>query len=84
MARDSQGESVLRKHLRVMDVFDAAHPFRTLTEISDVSGLALSTAHRVAVWDKFGWPDTKPDYGFSPETTWWQDSAKAAAIGKAD
>ena len=47
MARDSQGESVLRKHLRVMDVFDAAHPFRTLTEISDVSGLALSTAHRV-------------------------------------
>ena len=44
----------------------------------------LSTAHRVAVWDKFGWPDTKPDYGFSPETTWWQDSVRAAAIGKAD
>ena len=43
----------------------------------------LSTAHRVAIWDKFGWPATKPDYGFSPETTWWQDEAKAIAIGKA-
>ncbi|MCX5567949.1 extracellular solute-binding protein [Kaistia nematophila] len=43
----------------------------------------LSTAHRVAIWDMFGWPATKPDYGFSPETTWWQDDAKAAAIGKA-
>ncbi|MCX5580677.1 extracellular solute-binding protein [Kaistia terrae] len=43
----------------------------------------LSTAHRVAVWDMFGWPDTKPDFGFSPESTWWQDNARAAAIGKA-
>lgn len=43
----------------------------------------LSEAHRVAVWDKFGWPDTKPDYGFAPEMTWWQDAARAAAIGKA-
>jgi len=43
----------------------------------------LSTAHRIAIWDMFGWPATKPDYGFSPETTWWQDDAKAAAIGKA-
>lgn len=43
----------------------------------------LSEAHRVAVWDKFGWPETKPDYGFSPEMTWWQDPERAAAIGKA-
>lgn len=43
----------------------------------------LSEAHRVAVWDKFGWPETKPDYGFAPEMTWWQDAARAAAIGKA-
>ena len=27
---------------------------------------------------------TKPDYGFSPETTWWFDAEKAVAIGKAD
>ena len=43
-----------------------------------------SDAHRVACWDMFGWPATKPDYGFSPETTWWFDAGRAAAIGKAD
>jgi microcin C transport system substrate-binding protein len=43
----------------------------------------LSEAHRVAVWDKYGWPETKPDYGFAPETTWWQEADRAAAIGKA-
>lgn len=30
-----------------------------------------SSNHRVAVWDKFGWPETKPDYSFPIETTWW-------------
>ena len=37
--------------------------------------------HRVAHWDIFGWPEKKPDYGFTPETTWWFDADKAAAIG---
>jgi microcin C transport system substrate-binding protein len=38
--------------------------------------------HRVAHWDIFDWPATaKPDYAFTPETTWWFDSAKAAKIG---
>ena len=37
--------------------------------------------HRVAHWDIFGWPAKKPDYAFQPETTWWFDAAKAAAIG---
>lgn len=44
----------------------------------------LSDAHRVAAWDMFGWPDKKPDYGFSPETTWWFDAERATAIGKSD
>ncbi len=39
--------------------------------------------HRVAHWDLFGWPAAKPDYAFTPETTWWFDRDKAAAIGKA-
>ena len=39
--------------------------------------------HRVAHWDVFGWPDIKPDYAFTPETTWWFDRDRAAAIGKA-
>jgi len=43
-----------------------------------------SDAHRVAVWDMFGWPQTKPAYGFSPELLWWFDKEKAVAIGKAD
>ncbi len=42
-----------------------------------------SDAHRVANWDMFAWPATKPDYGFSPETTWWFDAGRASAIGKA-
>ena len=42
-----------------------------------------SEAHRIAAWDMFGWPETKPDYGFAPEVTWWLDRDKAAAIGKA-
>ncbi len=41
-----------------------------------------SDAHRVACWDMFAWPATKPDYGFSPETTWWFDAERASAIGK--
>ncbi|MCB1495152.1 MAG: ABC transporter substrate-binding protein [Bauldia sp.] len=39
--------------------------------------------HRVAHWDLFGWPATKPDYAFTPETTWWFDRDRAAAIGMA-
>lgn len=48
MARGSAGESALHKHLRVMNAFDARHPFRTLTEISRVTGLPPSTVHRLA------------------------------------
>jgi microcin C transport system substrate-binding protein len=43
-----------------------------------------SDEHRVAAWDMFGWPETKPDYGFSPEMMWWVDAEKAVAIGEAD
>ncbi|MEL6968264.1 MAG: ABC transporter substrate-binding protein, partial [Pseudomonadota bacterium] len=41
-----------------------------------------SANHRTAFWDMFGMPDTKPDYWFPIETTWWQDMAKAKALGK--
>ncbi len=37
--------------------------------------------HRTAFWDIFGYPETKPDYAFKPETTWWFDSDRAKAIG---
>ena len=28
-------------------------------------------SHNVAFWDRFGWPQQKPRYGFPVETTWW-------------
>jgi microcin C transport system substrate-binding protein len=37
--------------------------------------------HRVAYWDVFDWPSTKPDYAFEPELIWWFDDDKARAIG---
>ena len=39
--------------------------------------------HNVAHWDIFGWTENKPDYAFTPETTWWFDGDKATAIGMA-
>jgi microcin C transport system substrate-binding protein len=41
-----------------------------------------ASVHRVAHWDIYGRPATKPDYGFPVESTWWIDPAKAAAAGK--
>jgi len=43
----------------------------------------FSPHHRMAFWDQYSWPDTKPDYGFSPELWWWHDADKARRIGKA-
>lgn len=39
--------------------------------------------HWVAMWDMFGRPETKPDYAFPVERTWWYDRDRAARIGKA-
>ncbi len=37
--------------------------------------------HRTAYWDIFGHPPAKPDFSFTPETTWWFDKDRAQAIG---
>ena len=37
--------------------------------------------HRTAYWDIFGHPPKKPDYAFTPESTWWFDRDRAQAIG---
>ncbi|PRD44476.1 hypothetical protein C5748_06140 [Phyllobacterium phragmitis] len=42
-----------------------------------------SANHLVAYWDRFGFREPKPDYGFPVETLWWVDEEKAQAIGKA-
>jgi len=44
----------------------------------------FSPHHRMAFWDQYSWPETKPDYGFSPEAWWWYDEQKAKRIGKAE
>ena len=36
-----------------------------------------SAEHKVAFWDMFGFPDTKPDYGWPVESLWWLDEDKA-------
>ncbi|QPC88589.1 ABC transporter substrate-binding protein [Mesorhizobium sp. NBSH29] len=38
--------------------------------------------HRAAYWDMFGFPETKPDFGFPVEVLWWFDKDRAQAIGK--
>ena len=47
--------SVTSRALAVLGTFDTAHPRRTLTEISEASGLPLSTTHRLiaelVAWD---------------------------------
>lgn len=38
--------------------------------------------HNVAFWDRFGFKEPKPDYGFPVETLWWLDKEKAKSVGK--
>ncbi|PWR20340.1 extracellular solute-binding protein [Zavarzinia aquatilis] len=38
------------------------------------------TVDRIAVWDRFGRPETKPRYAAGFPDTWWYDDAKAAAL----
>jgi microcin C transport system substrate-binding protein len=40
-------------------------------------------AHRIAYWDVFSHPASKPRYGRAIPETWWYDAAKAAKIEKA-
>lgn len=47
MARGSDGELVLHKHLRVLDAFEPQRPELTLTEITELTGSAASSAHRL-------------------------------------
>ncbi len=40
-------------------------------------------AHRIAYWDMFGHPATKPRYGRGIPETWWYDRDKAAKLERA-
>ena len=73
MARASDGESVLHKHLRVLGSFEAAVPFLTLSEISARAGLAPSTAHRiVAELESEGLLERLPDRTYRLGVRLWE------------
>ena len=77
MARGSDGESVLHKHLRVLQAFDALRPFLTLTEIADASGLALSTTHRlVAELEREGLLERMPDRTYRLGVRLWEFASR--------
>lgn len=70
------GEATSRDELiTVMQVID-----RVLRARFDWVPSWNAAAHRVAYWDKFGFVEPKPDYGFQVEREWWQDDAKAAKL----
>jgi len=73
VARASDGESVLHKHLRVLGSFEAAVPFLTLSEISARAGLAPSTAHRiVAELESEGLLERLPDRTYRLGVRLWE------------
>ncbi len=83
MARGSAGESVLRKHLRVLEAFDTLRPFLTLTEIADASGLPLSSAHRlVAELEREGLLERMPDRSYRLGVRLWEFASRTpGALG---
>jgi microcin C transport system substrate-binding protein len=40
----------------------------------------FKASHRIAYWDMFGRPATKPRYGRGMPETWWYDPDKAAKL----
>jgi DNA-binding IclR family transcriptional regulator len=83
MARGSDGESVLHKHLRVLETFDALRPFLTLREISETAGLAPSTAHRlVAELESEGLLERLPDRSYRLGVRLWEFASRTpGALG---
>ena len=83
MARASDGESALHKHLRVLEAFDAFRPYLTLSEIARHAGLAASTAHRlVAQLEEEGLLERLPDRSYRLGVRLWEFAARTpGALG---
>ncbi len=83
MARASAGESSLHRHLRVLDAFDALHPYRTLGEIAEAADLAPSTAHRlVTELSAEGLIDRLPDRTYRLGVRLWEYASRTpGAVG---
>ncbi|KAA9108323.1 IclR family transcriptional regulator [Microbacterium rhizomatis] len=73
MARASQGQSVLSKHLRILAAFEAAVPFLSLSEIAARAGLAPSSTHRlVAELEAEGLLERLPDRTYRLGVRLWE------------
>ncbi|MGC5222354.1 IclR family transcriptional regulator [Micromonospora sp. DT81.3] len=83
MARGSAGESVLHKHLRVLESFEPLRPFLTLAEIADAAGLAPSTTHRlVAELEREGMLERMPDRSYRLGVRLWEFASRTpGALG---
>jgi DNA-binding IclR family transcriptional regulator len=83
MARGSGGESVLHKHLRLLEAFDVHHPFLTLSEIAESAGLSPSTAHRlVAQLTEEGLLERLPDRSYRLGIRLWEFASRTpGALG---
>ncbi len=83
MARRSGGESVLHKHLRILDAFEPQRPELTLTEIIEVTGLAPSSAHRlVSELQQEGLLERSPERRYRLGTRLWEYASRTpGALG---
>ncbi|UIN30426.1 IclR family transcriptional regulator [Microbacterium binotii] len=83
MARGSAGESALHRHLRVLDAFDALHPFLTLGEIAGTARIPVSTAHRlVAELTQEGLLERLPDRTYRLGVRLWEYASRTpGALG---
>ena len=83
MARGSAGLSVLSRHLRILEAFDAWHPFLTLSEIADAAGLPRSSAHRlVGELEREGLLERLPDRTYRLGVRLWEFASRTpGAVG---
>ncbi|WP_396656529.1 IclR family transcriptional regulator [Microbacterium sp.] len=83
MARGSAGLSVLSRHLRILESFDAWHPFLTLSEIAQAADLPRSSTHRlVAELEKEGLLERLPDRTYRLGVRLWEFASRTpGAVG---
>ena len=83
MVRGSAGESVLHRHLRVLESFDAWHPFLTLSEIAASAGLPRSSTHRlIAELESEGLLERLPDRTYRLGVRLWEFASRTpGAVG---
>jgi DNA-binding IclR family transcriptional regulator len=83
VARGSKGESVLHRHLRILEAFDAWHPFLTLSEIADAAGLPRSSTHRlIGELEREGMLERLPDRTYRLGVRLWEFASRTpGAVG---